>query len=183
MIHVQTGAEVAVRMKYNRSTYTYGHDAPTTRKPSCTCPCNCGISEKTPQPSTSTSATITKPSTPQQDKEVTPKAGTPKSLNRTRLQSRLPSLEPMVVENMPGKTGIKKKPPVNRVTGKCQVCKRVYESKEDLKFRKGKMRKRVWVGCEKKGCKWWVHAECGGLDIGPKDNIEDVPFFCFQHRE
>ena len=191
MLQNKTGAEVAVQIKYNGHPYNY-----PPKRPGCTCSCSCGSSTtSTPQSSTTTpqsstttpqssittpQSLTTTPSTPHNSSKMI-KLGTPKSVNRKRL--RLPCQEPMVVEKMPGKRGAVKKPPSNRVTGKCMVCKRVYESREDQKFRKGKMRKTTWVGCEKKGCKYWVHAECGGLDIGPKDNIKNLPFFCFQHRQ
>ena len=143
MLQNKTGAEVAVQIKYNGHPYNYPPQSSTT----------------TPQSSITTPQSLTTtPSTPHNSSKMI-KLGTPKSVNRKRL--RLPCQEPMVVEKMPGKRGAVKKPPSNRVTGKCMVCKRVYESREDQKFRKGKMRKTTWVGCEKKRvqvlgtCRMW----------------------------
>ena len=73
-------------------------------------------------------------------------------------------------------------PPKERITGKCAVCKIIYDSKRDKIFRKGKMNKTNWVGCDKAGCGYWGHASCVELDVAGKDS-EKIPFYCFKHEK
>uniref|UniRef100_A0A7M5XJV2 Zinc finger PHD-type domain-containing protein n=1 Tax=Clytia hemisphaerica TaxID=252671 RepID=A0A7M5XJV2_9CNID len=89
----------------------------------------------------------------------------------------------LVVESMSGKDDSKIKKPKDAVTGKCAVCKRIFESEEDKKFCKGKKKATEWVGCDEKNCKYWGHASCVGLVAKKKKSIKDIPFQCFQQRK
>jgi len=54
-----------------------------------------------------------------------------------------PRLANLVVNKMPSKQNVNppNPPNMNRVTGRCAVCKVIFESKEDVAFRKGKKEK------------------------------------------
>ena len=63
---------------------------------------------------------------------------------------------------------------------RCEVCRTIYQSKEDKKAGKMYRRQNQWLGCDQDGCDYWVHARCGGIKLsGKASNIE---FFCPEHK-
>ena len=121
-------------------------------------------------------------------------AHTPKKMKKRKEHQRniLPALE---VTGLPDskkrklQTSSTPKPAKKQTTksyvpGKCQVCKRIWESKDDAAFRKavGK-RKSTWIGCDDKSCKYWAHALCAGLLLIPKKKVEDHNFLCPLHSD
>ena len=112
------------------------------------------------------------------------KINTPKKLSR-RISTTLPALK---VTGMPGK--VARNSEVNsevsstsKTTGKCKICKIIWESKEDQAFRKeaGK-RKSTWVGCDEPSCKFWAHATCAGLVLIPRKKVEHHKYLCQRHK-
>ena len=54
-----------------------------------------------------------------------------------------------------------------------QLCHIIWESYSDLEFRvRNGHRKTKWIGCNKKGCKLWAHANCGGLFLIPGKSMK-----------
>jgi len=105
-----------------------------------------------------------------------------KQTSSKKVKPQSTKFKPLLVENIPGKK-TNELPPRERVTGKCAVCKIIFESKADTTFRKGKVKQTTWVGCEHRGCKYWGHAVCVGLGIKPKVVVGNIPFKCFKHRK
>ena len=69
-----------------------------------------------------------------------------------------------------------------RTTGRCKICKIIFESPADLDFKKKKGKKTTWIGCDQSDCNFWAHACCAGLLFTPRKPIEKHTFLCDQHR-
>ena len=85
---------------------------------------------------------------------------TPKKVKKDL--SKMKGVTPLNVTGIPGPSGSKKKPKVTKqnVSGKCHVCRTIWESRSDLKFRaRNGHRKTTWIGCNKKGCKFWARVQ------------------------
>ena len=105
-----------------------------------------------------------------------------KKVNNTpkKAKRKMPMTTPVPVKNLPGKK--KTKPTSTRTTGRCKICKIIFESNEDKEFRKRNLRKTTWIGCDKTTCQFWAHALCAGLLLQPKKAVKDHQFFCKDHR-
>ena len=82
----------------------------------------------------------------------------------------------LMVENLPGAVP-------NKSSKTCAVCKIDWDSKEDEIFRKGKMRKTTWIGCDRPRCRYWAHASCVGLFFKPGVDVENHDFLCAKHKK
>ena len=92
---------------------------------------------------------------------------------------------PLNVNGIPGPSGSKKKPMVSKqkTSGKCHVCHIIWESRSDMEFRKRNgHRKTTWIGCDKKGCKFWTRANCAGLFLIPGKKVENHMYYCKHHK-
>ena len=98
------------------------------------------------------------------------------------------SLRPLVVNGIPGSSGsVEKKKNTtkksNKGTGKCKICGLIWESKEDLAYRKENgQRKTTWIGCDAKKCTFWAHATCACLLLIPKKKVEHHKYLCDEHK-
>ena len=102
---------------------------------------------------------------------------TPKKVQRSQAK-----IDKIVVENLPGKKKTPSAKPHEKVTGKCKVCKIIYKSKQDKAFRKNKIRKTTWIGCERPGCNYWAHASCAKVTFKPGKKVKDHDYLCPDHR-
>ena len=61
----------------------------------------------------------------------------------------------------------------------CKKCKLVYNSKMDDDYDS------LWINCAHRGCDWWVHMYCMGIDVR-ENNIQDfesiVKVYCQSHN-
>ena len=61
----------------------------------------------------------------------------------------------------------------------CRKCKLVYNSKMDDDYDS------LWINCAHRGCEWWVHMYCLGINVADKDvdNFEStVKIYCPTHN-
>ena len=89
------------------------------------------------------------------------------------------------MKGIPGPSGFKKNPKVTKqnVSGKCHVYRILWKSRSDLKFRaRNDHRKTTWIGYDKKGCKFWAHANCAGLFLIPFKKVENHMYYCNEHK-
>lgn len=108
--------------------------------------------------------------------------------NPTKTLSTKTTPPPLIVNGIPGTA---KKKPIKatitkgkKVDGFCKVCNVVWESKEDHVFRNSNgKRKTTWIGCDKKGCKFWAHALCVNFLLVPKKKVEDHAYLCDIHKK
>ena len=73
--------------------------------------------------------------------------------------------------------------PSQNVPDKCAVCDIIWDSKEDVEFRKkAGTRKASWIGCDVKKCKYWGHAVCTNIQLVPRKKLSQHNFLCPKHR-
>ena len=65
----------------------------------------------------------------------------------------------------------------NITENRCEVCKVMFESKEDTQLRKKYKHRNTCIGCEVKECKYWVHVRCTKLKIRTANDINKLMFF------
>ena len=99
-----------------------------------------------------------------------------KKIPRTpKISSSSTITAPLMVEDLPGS---KKKS-----SKACQICCIAWESDEDKSFRKSKMNKTTWVGCDRARCQYWAHASCIGIFIKPGEDVSKKEFLCGKHKK
>ena len=67
--------------------------------------------------------------------------------------------------------------PTKGVEKQCRMCGAVWENDS-------RTRRLLWIGCESRACKYWVHADCllGKSKRLTPEFIEMMPFKCHKHR-
>ncbi|MES9884494.1 MAG: hypothetical protein ABW185_26920 [Sedimenticola sp.] len=96
-----------------------------------------------------------------------------------------PKKTPVKIHNLPGKRQktLSLKVINDRVNNKCATCKVIYNSKADANFRKANGKKSAtWIGCDRDGCKYWVHAKCAGIEIINLKSLPSLKFLCPKHK-
>ena len=67
-----------------------------------------------------------------------------------------------------------------KTKNKCEICKVIYESKEDKVCAKQYNLQNQWLGCDN-GCDYWVHARCVDIKVLSKKLAKTIPFTCPAH--
>lgn len=107
---------------------------------------------------------------------------TPKKAKKRELVK--PKLPTLSVKGIPSSKKPKKVFQKKTVTGKCKICRKIWESKDDLAFRKKEgVRKTTWIGCDQDQCSFWAHASCAGMLLIPKKKVKDHVYYCDAHRK
>ena len=67
--------------------------------------------------------------------------------------------------------------PYTGIEKQCRMCGAVWEQES-------RTRKLLWVGCEARNCKYWVHGDCllGKSSKLTPEFLENMPFKCYKHR-
>ena len=91
-------------------------------------------------------------------------------------------------QQKPGTSNLSKKPTntatPSHVPDKCAVCNIIWDSKEDVEFRKKNRNKEQasWIGCDVNKCKYWGHAVCTNIQLVPRKKLSQHNFLCPKHR-
>lgn len=89
-----------------------------------------------------------------------------------------PPQQPIV--NLPGRKSITPSSK-EKANNRCNKCNVIYDSEDDKQMKKKYKRQATWLGCDGDGCNFWAHAKCAGVKIAPRQNLEDLDFFCPDH--
>ena len=58
---------------------------------------------------------------------------------------------------------------------KCNICGVLFNSRMDKELRSPRL------GCDARGCQFWIHASCCGFPTAEDDIFENIDFFCKKH--
>ena len=100
---------------------------------------------------------------------------------KSKWRESVHSLSQLNVINLLGKKKLRTEAvkSASKVSGKCNICGTIFESREDKAFhKKNGMRKTTWVGCDKSQCTFWGHATCAVLLLIPHKPVIKHKFFC-----